>query len=55
MKKIFDKVERTSGGFSAYAEKYPAFTTGKNSSELTEKYRRFHQFLLRCPKTLQDV
>ncbi len=28
------KVERTRTGFSAYSEKYPAFTTGKNSTEL---------------------
>ncbi|HEY9047928.1 MAG TPA: hypothetical protein VIN08_18600 [Ohtaekwangia sp.] len=34
MKKIVVKVERTETGFSAYAEKYAAFTTGKNSSEL---------------------
>ncbi|HEY9008594.1 MAG TPA: hypothetical protein VIM75_20795 [Ohtaekwangia sp.] len=34
MKKIVVKVERTETGFSAYAEKYAAFTTGKNSIEL---------------------
>jgi hypothetical protein len=34
MKKIVVKVERTETGFSAYAEKYTAFTTGKNSIEL---------------------
>ena len=35
MKKIVVKVEKTSTGFSAYAEKYPAVTTGRNSAELT--------------------
>jgi uncharacterized protein YqgV (UPF0045/DUF77 family) len=34
MKKVVVKVERTETGFSAYAEKYPAFTTGRNSAEL---------------------
>jgi hypothetical protein len=34
MKKIVIKVEKTTSGFSAYAEKYPAFTTGRNSAEL---------------------
>ena len=34
MKKIIVKVERTETGFSAYAEKYPAFTTSKNSADL---------------------
>ncbi len=34
MKKIIVKVEKTTTGFSAYAEKYPAFTTGRNSAEL---------------------
>jgi uncharacterized protein YqgV (UPF0045/DUF77 family) len=34
MKKIIVKVEKTTTGFSAYAEKYPAFTTGRSSAEL---------------------
>ena len=34
MKKIIVKVERTATGFSAYSEKYPAFTTGRSSGEL---------------------
>jgi hypothetical protein len=34
MKKIVVKIERTGTGFSAYTEKYPAFTTGRNSAEL---------------------
>ena len=34
MNKIIIKVEKTTTGFSAYAEKYPAFTTGQNSAEL---------------------
>src|SRR5690349_7115685 len=34
MKKIIVKVEKTSTGFSAYAEKYAAFTTGQSSTEL---------------------
>jgi hypothetical protein len=34
MKKVVVKVERTGTGFSAYAETYPAFTTGRNSAEL---------------------
>src|ERR1700741_4920076 len=35
MKKIIIKVEKTNTGFSAYAQKYAAFTTGENSAELT--------------------
>ena len=34
MKKIIIKVEKTRKGFSAHAENYPAFTTGRNSIEL---------------------
>ena len=34
MKKIRVKVEKTPTGFSAYAEKYPAFTTGATVAEL---------------------
>jgi len=34
MKKIVVKVERTTTGFSAYAENYPAYTTGRSSAEL---------------------
>ena len=34
MKKIIVKVEKTTTGFSAYAEKYPAFTTGRSCAEL---------------------
>lgn len=34
MKKIKVKVEKTTTGFSAYAEKYAAFTTGKTVAEL---------------------
>jgi hypothetical protein len=34
MKKIIVKVEKTITGFSAYTEKYPAFTTGRSSAEL---------------------
>lgn len=33
-KKIVVKVERTNTGFSAYADKYPAFTTGRSAAEL---------------------
>lgn len=36
MKKIKVKVEKTTTGFSAYAEKYNAFTTGKNIAELLD-------------------
>jgi hypothetical protein len=35
MKKIKVKVEKTATGFSAYAEKYDAFTTGKTIVDLT--------------------
>ena len=35
MKKIIIQVEKTKTGFSAYAEDYNAFTTGRNSAELT--------------------
>ncbi|MBL0744390.1 hypothetical protein [Chryseolinea lacunae] len=35
MAKIKVKVEKTRTGFSAYAEKYAAFTTGKTVNELT--------------------
>ena len=35
MAKIKVKVEKTRTGFSAYAEKYAAFTTGKSVQELT--------------------
>ena len=34
VKKIVIKVEKTGTGFSAYAEKYPAFTTAKSAAEL---------------------
>lgn len=34
MKKIVIKFEKTKTGFSAYADKYPAFTTGATSTEL---------------------
>ncbi|AYB32456.1 XRE family transcriptional regulator [Chryseolinea soli] len=35
MKKLVVKIEKTSTGFSAYCEKYPAFTTGKTLTELS--------------------
>jgi hypothetical protein len=35
MKKIVVKVEKTGTGFSAYADKYPAYTTGRTLTELT--------------------
>jgi hypothetical protein len=35
MKKIKVIVEKTASGYSAYAEKYPVFTTGENIKELT--------------------
>lgn len=34
MTKIKVKVEKTTTGFSAYADKYPAFTTGRTVEEL---------------------
>ncbi|HEY5749008.1 MAG TPA: hypothetical protein VIU12_23230 [Chryseolinea sp.] len=35
MKKLVVKVEKTGTGFSAYCEKYPAFTTGRTLTELS--------------------
>lgn len=34
MKKVKIKVENTTTGYSAYVEKYAAYTTGKNIPEL---------------------
>ena len=35
MKKLVVKIEKTGTGFSAYCEKYPAFTTGRTLTELS--------------------
>jgi hypothetical protein len=34
VRKLVVKVEKTNTGFSAYADKYPAFTTAKSAAEL---------------------
>jgi hypothetical protein len=44
MKKLTVNVEKTATGYSAYAEKYPVYTTGTNMKELERNITQAFNF-----------